>query len=72
MNRKLMLDIAERTIWTGIQAGAASLLALGYSWDSLKIAGYACAGAILKGVVASHVGDDDTAAALPGSLTARR
>jgi hypothetical protein len=70
MSRKLLLDIAERTLWTGIQAAAASLLVLGIGWDSLKVAGAAGAAAILKCVVASHVGDDNSAAALPGSVDA--
>ena len=66
MNTKLFRDIAERTIWTAIQAAAASLLVLGLDWDSLKVAGGAAVVAILKGIVAGNVGSDRTAAALPG------
>lgn len=68
MNRKQLIDIAERTLWTGIQAAVASLLVLGFGWDSLKVAGAAGLAAVLKCVVASNIGDDKSAAALPGSV----
>lgn len=70
MNRKkLYADIAERVIWTGLQGGIAAWVALGdFSATTLKVAGVAALVSAAKCILATRVGDDDSAAALPGSL----
>lgn len=68
-SRRLLLDIAERATWTFLQAAAAVIVASqGFGVEVWKAAAVAGALAILKGVLASRVGNDRTAAALPGSL----
>lgn len=68
MNRKLILDIAERTVWSGLQAAAAVLIIEGFTIEALSIAGTAAGIAVCKCVLATRIGDDDSAAALPGKV----
>ena len=63
---KFLKDMAERVIWTFVQAAAAVLI-VEQDWtpDVLKIALTAGAIAVLKAIVATRIGDDDSAASLP-------
>ena len=64
---KVYLDILERVTWTAIQAAAAEwLVTQGFDMQTLKLAGAAAVVAAVKCVVATRVGDSDSAAALPG------
>lgn len=71
MNRKLLIDIAERALWTFVQAFLAVFAvtgALDVDFASAKkaaIAGVAAVLAVLKGFAASRIGSDNTAATLP-------
>lgn len=64
--KRFYLDLLERVSWTAIQAAAAAVLITGFGVDSLKIAGAAAGASVLKCLLASRVGDSDSAAALPG------
>lgn len=65
--RRKYLDILERVVWTAIQATCGALLdVLTQGEITWRAAGYATAIALLKCVVATRVGDRDSAAALPG------
>ena len=67
MTKTLILDIAERVVMTALQAFAATWLVTSrYDTQTFAIAGTAAAVAAAKCIVASRVGDHDTAAALPG------
>lgn len=59
-------DMAERVIWTFIQSAAAVMI-VETSWtpDVLKVAATAGAIAVLKAIVASRIGNEDSAATLP-------
>lgn len=65
MSRKLWVDIAERAGWTFAQALVALFVAhqadLSTEWAPVVAAGLA----ILKGLLASRVGDKESAATLP-------
>lgn len=65
MSKQLILDIAERTLWTALQAGVGylSVIAVGLppSYGFLV----ASALAVLKGLIASKVGSSDSASTLP-------
>lgn len=67
-SKKFLLDLLERSVWTFAQAAGASLLITGLDdWrTALGIAASAGALAVIKGVVASRVGDNSSAAAIPG------
>lgn len=62
----LLLDVAERTFWTFLQAAAAVLI-VEQDWtiDIVKIAATAGVIAVLKGIVASQIGVKNSAATLP-------
>lgn len=68
MNKKLAIDILERTVWTYIQAFLGMLLAQSVlDVSTLKLAAVAAipaALAVVKGFAASRVGDP-SAASLP-------
>lgn len=60
------LDLLERVAWTAIQAVAGALLDIMMSGViTLRAAGYAAAIAVLKALVATRVGDPNSAATLP-------
>jgi hypothetical protein len=68
---RLYADLAERALWTFVQAFIGVLLAggmLDLSTGTLRagaIAGIAAVLALIKGVAASRIGDPGTAATLP-------
>lgn len=70
MNKKLLIDIAERTAWTAAQAALAYLATRLVDVPAAYAVPLAAGLAVVKGYVASHVGSDTSAAALPGSLDA--
>lgn len=61
MNRKAFyLDLAERTLWTFVQAAAAVLIVdQDFTPAALKIALTAGAIAVLKALIASRIGKPD-------------
>lgn len=64
-------DLAERVVWTAIQAFAATALVTGFDdWAlTLQVAGASAAIAACKVVVAQNVGDRGDGAAIPGGVT---
>jgi hypothetical protein len=73
MTKKLFLDLVERAVWTFLQAGL-GVFVLADSFDAnldnaekAAMAGLAAVIALVKGVVASRVGDTGTAATLPAT-----
>ena len=64
--KTFLLDMLERTLWTFAQASAAVLI-VEQDWtpDVLKVAVTAGAIAVLKAIVASRIGNEDSAATLP-------
>lgn len=71
MSRALLTDAAERIGWTAVQAFAAAVIAAGaFDLASLKVAAVAAGLAALKALVATRVGDRDTAATLPAGAAA--
>jgi predicted phage tail protein len=65
--KKKYLDLAERVFWTFIQtAGAVVIVSGGFNVDVWKAAAAAGGLSVVKCLVAMHVGDRETAAALPG------
>ena len=63
-------DLIERVGWTAIQAFAATALVTGFDdWAlTLKVAGTAAVGAVLKVLVAQQTGDRGTGDAIPGGV----
>lgn len=60
------LDLLERVLWTAAQAIAGVLLDLLVSDQiTLRAAGYAAGIAVLKALLATKVGDPNSAATLP-------
>ena len=66
--KKLLLDIAERTFWTAAQVALAGAVVWAAGLNPIYIAALAPAFAAAKGYIASHVGNDKTAATLPSSV----
>lgn len=67
MTKRIYLDILERVAWTAVQAGAAEwLVTQGFDVQTAKLAGAAALVAAVKCVLATKIGDSDSAAALPG------
>ena len=66
MSKRWYLDMAERAVWTFAQA-AAAILIVQQSWniDVLKVAVTAGGIAILKAILATRIGDGDSAATWP-------
>ena len=65
--RKFLLDAGERIVWTFLQAaGAVVLVEQSFNLDVLKVALTAGALAVVKVIVASRVGESDSAHAGPG------
>lgn len=65
MNRVLLLDIVERCAWTFAQAFLAVFAVTDVSSArAAAVAGAAAVLAVLKGVVASRVGDHDSASTI--------
>lgn len=68
-NKAFLLDLLERSVWTFLQAGSAVLIVDGMddiSMAALKTALVAGGIAVVKGLIASRVGNSNTAQALPG------
>jgi hydrogenase/urease accessory protein HupE len=65
MNKKLLLDIAERTGWTAAQAGLGVIITYAAGLPPAYAVPVAGALALLKGYIASHIGEPDSAATLP-------
>jgi hypothetical protein len=67
------VDLGERVVFTAGEAFAASLIsnASGIThmstWESAGVAGIAAGIAVVKGALAGHVGDKNTAALLPAA-----
>lgn len=68
MGKKFYLDLLERVVWTAIQAAGAEWVATGMSFDAqtAKVAGAAALASAVKCLLASRVGDSQSAAAFPG------
>lgn len=65
MTKQLAQDIAERMVWTFVQAFAATFVVADLSTaKTAALAGLAAVLAVLKGVAASRIGEQT--AALPG------
>lgn len=73
MSRRLALDILERALWTAAQAFASTWIVT--EWADLSdvglakraaVAAVAAALSVVKGSLASRVGDGGSAATLPG------
>lgn len=71
MTKHFLADLAERTVWTFVQAYAAFWLAAGADWDhlasldGLKVAVVAAALVVASAVVRKPIGSPDTASVLP-------
>lgn len=65
--RKLLIDIAERAFWTGVQSSLGMLTTALTDIPVQYTIPAAIVLAVIKGGVASHIGDDTSAAAMPGS-----
>ncbi len=67
MSLKWYRDMAERVAWTFVQ-GFAAVLIVEQEWDIdvLKIAATAGAIALLKAILATRIGDPESAATWPG------
>lgn len=64
--RPVLIDACERVGWTFVQAFAAALLAAGvFDSGALTIGATAAVIAALKAIVATKVGDRESAATLP-------
>ena len=66
-------DLAERTVWTFLEAGAAVAIAAGPAgllnasmWQTAAAAGLAAAGTFLKGLAARYVGSHNSASTVRG------
>lgn len=68
MNKKLVFDIAERAGWTFAQVAVGFVVAHQAGWPEQYASVIALGLSIVKGIIASHVGDPNTAATLPASL----
>lgn len=67
---KFLKDAAERVVWTFAQAllGAGVVLDGGFfGGDNIKVAGAAAVASLLKAIVATRVGDSDSAASIPAT-----
>lgn len=65
-NKKFLVDLAERSVWTFLQGFAAVVILSGnFSLDALKLGAVAGGLAVLKAVLAYNVGKED--AALPSN-----
>jgi hypothetical protein len=61
------VDIAERVIWTAVQGFCAEwLITRNLDATTLKVAGIAALVSAAKCIVATHIGDSNSAAAIPG------
>ncbi len=72
MKKRLLLDIAERVIWTFIQGATATLLLSGFldtaAWKAACVGGVAAVLALVKGTAASKMGSPISAATLPKTV----
>lgn len=61
---RFYFDLAERSVWTFLQAGTA-LLIVEQTWnlDVLRVAAVAGAIAVMKAIIATRVGGDENSAA---------
>lgn len=69
MNRRFLIDAAERVGMTFLEAGAAALIAAGAfnaeTGEAALIAGLTAAAAVIKTIAAKFVGPHDTASIVP-------
>ena len=67
MTRRIFyIDLAERLVWTFIQAFAAEWILTGdFGGDALKLGAIAGALAVAKALIATQIGDPASAATLP-------
>ena len=65
MSRKVLLDITERAGWTFAQAFIALLITHKADWPTQYAAAIALGLSVLKGFIATKIGDRDSAATLP-------
>lgn len=63
-SKEFWIDVAERAFWTGVQAGIAALIVVFTDIDWQYGVPIASALAVLKGEIARHVGDPESAATL--------
>ena len=69
MSKKLLLDMIERAAWTFAEAFLAVYVITDVSSaKTAAVAGAGAALAVVKGFVASHVGESGTAATLPAPV----
>jgi len=64
-SRRFWLDLAERVVWTAAQVALAGVTVDVFDLPSWAVLPAAAALAAVKGLVARHVGDPDSAAMLP-------
>lgn len=66
--RKFLFDAGERVIWTAIQTGAGAIADYSTTGEvSWRAVGYAVLFAVAKVLVATRVGDSESARAGPGA-----
>ena len=66
MGRRFYLDLAERVAWTFVQGFAAEwIVTAGADLGSVKVAAVAAAVSVAKCLLATRVGEEDSAATLP-------
>jgi len=66
MRRSWLLDAIERVLWTGLQSGAAVIIATNsFNLLTLKAAAIAAGLAIVKSVGAKTIGNPNDASTLP-------
>jgi hypothetical protein len=68
MNKRWLMDTAERTVRTFIQAVAASIAVTGWSLDAVKIGAGAGGLAVLTSIGGKQIGSGTTGSILPGAV----
>jgi len=63
---KFLKDLAERMFWTGAQAALAIVSVDALDIPQTYVIPIAIALAFIKGIVAKHVGNSDSASTVPG------
>lgn len=62
---KFIKDTTERVVWTAIQAGVGVVAASAADWPKEWAFVIAAGIALVKGLVARHIGDPDSASTVP-------
>ena len=65
MNKKYLIDLAERVAWTAVQAGVAYTIVATQSMSEAWVIPLAAVLAVIKGIAAKKIGDSESAATLP-------